>query len=254
MEDPTTTAYRTSLPLLLAALPHYSSIAAQAASPSHNPPPANLSSSKCGQCRAEVIGGLSGSYWLEGGSVWARCDGCGWTTKREQGGGDNDSKRRFGTVKRRKTTNVTIASTVVSSWVLEGRSQVGKASSAQGLALPIHAGKARHMPSTALTHPSHPHTSTSTKRSVPTPALDALSTSPFPKAIHPNPIPVLAVPLPISIPESRQPPEIVAVDGSARKKKRTKQPSGLAEMLEAKRRAEKNTTVSLGLSDFLQGI
>lgn len=244
MDDPATIAYRAALPRLLAPLAPFSSAAALSA-PKPTPTTPSRASS-CVKCRAEVVGGLNGTFWLEEGAAWARCDGCGWATKRE---GDGDSKTRFAPVKRRRKD----------------------AAAREQLAPPpvLAVAGARAVKADLLPPPQ----STSVQKAKPSlPASTSKASRPTalptPAAIasrHPSPIPAptplsKSAPAPVPTPITATAPSKskstidLAVKALTQKRKRAKQPSGLAEMLEAKRRSEKAATPTLGLQDFLQGI
>ncbi|ORY47572.1 hypothetical protein BCR35DRAFT_27626 [Leucosporidium creatinivorum] len=101
---PATTAYLSTLSLLLAPHPQLSASASRSLSSQKPLAPAALDT-KCSACLAELVGGLNAAFWVEGGVLWARCEGCGWASRR--GGAEGaetvqSGKSRFEGVKKRK--------------------------------------------------------------------------------------------------------------------------------------------------------
>lgn len=231
--SPHTLAYLAQAALLLSPFPSFSSSTSISLS-SHLPNglTSTARSTKCSKCLAEVVGGVNGSYWRENGQSWCFCEGCGWSSARSsqmlEGG---KGKEKFQRVKRRKLSGITEMRKVES--VVVGRE------------------------STPSLIKDLPITSTPSSRKVSKPLVPITATPPIliPSTSHKesslaNP-PVAQSPAPIfktPAPSSVEPPPPIST-----KRKRSKQQTGLAALLEAKKK-EKSAERSLGLSDFLSAM
>ncbi|GAA5902605.1 uncharacterized protein JCM6883_007182 [Sporobolomyces salmoneus] len=259
--DPVTLAYLDRLPLLFSPLPPpFSSSASHSIAARHS---SGLGSkdltTKCYTCRAEVIGGINGSYWTERGESWLRCEGCGWTTRRKEdreavrGGRDLVSvkKRRKERERRTKEANshptqfrATTTSKTQDKVKNDERTSNLKSESPLPTA-PLASTHASTLPDSLSRNPS--------------PALTTATTSSSKASLPdstPSPIPAP----PPSVSTSAQTLDSKLAASSAKKRKRSKQPNGLAELLAKKKKDEGGAGGSagsgggLGLQDFLQGL
>ncbi|TNY17971.1 hypothetical protein DMC30DRAFT_404422, partial [Rhodotorula diobovata] len=75
--DPHTLAFLSRLPLVLAPLPpaagSLSSAAADKLAALTQGSHSTTRGTSCGACRAQVVGGVNGSLWVERGELWATC-------------------------------------------------------------------------------------------------------------------------------------------------------------------------------------
>ncbi|GAA5852590.1 hypothetical protein JCM3766R1_005373 [Sporobolomyces carnicolor] len=246
--DPITLRYLDRLPLAFSSIPRFSSSASHSLASRQAGLHSSDLTTKCLACRAEVIGGNNGSYWTEKGELWLRCDGCGWTTKRTRVTGEGNGKNNFESVRKRTR---------------EQERRVKEASS--------HPTQFR---GPALPNSKQPDTSSAkvvpeSKKNVdvvPEPAsASSLAATPLPLGPSRSPS---AAPTTASS-SARQSPAPSATSTStptsldsklastSKKRKRPKQPNGLAELLAKKKKddgAASGGGAKLGLQDFLQGL
>ena len=269
--DLITLRYLDKLPLLFSPFPPLFSSSASQSLASRQPGGLHQTelSTKCYRCRAEVVGGVNGAYWVERGELWLKCQGCGWATKRmreskdqeEKGNVKGKGKEVFESVKKRRKERER-REKEAKSHPTQFRSTPSLASTADKAKIPKSASK-----STASPSPS-------------TPLIQSTSNS---KTNSPRP-PPLAPSLPSSLPSvnstetkgpaathspsdsnSRTPsasPAPASLDSklaASKKRKRSKQPNGLAELLAKKKKDEGGSGGGgegggLGLQDFLKGL
>ena len=286
--DSPTLAFLSRLPLLLSPRPRLSSAAAHQLAAATHGPHSGKTGIQCRACRAELVGGVNASVWVERGELRSACAGCGMVSRRAteaagsatataQGKGafEPAKKRRRVALQRRdeavhptalaasstRPAHVLSASSrrAAGSGVLHGRAgRLGPdAAATSALPLPTAATSTStsrlHTPAAAPTSsrptptsaaapahplapplaPSRPPSTSSTARS--TPSLLSTSASPAPARAAASPAPQ-------------------AADAPTKKRKRAKQPSGLGELLEAKKKREQAERAAggLGLAGFLQ--
>ncbi|GAA5949447.1 hypothetical protein JCM21900_004070 [Sporobolomyces salmonicolor] len=283
--DSSTLAYLSKLSIVLSAVPSLSSSASQSLA-TRRPLAANELWTKCSVCRAELVGGLNGSYWLEGGELWARCDGCGWITRRledRSAGGDEGKERKgkFERVKKRRRMAARRAKELAHPTALVAATVNESAFTTAGAVRTVSkkvAAPSVPAPPSSLAPSSKPPSRPASSAASPAPSSSA---APLPKsaarsiAVLENISPPLSPPS-VSSPRpttssqysnSAKPsaspsatPTTLDAKASSKKRKRPKQPSGLAELLEAKKKREKEMGGAagagggLGLQDFLQGL
>ncbi|GAA5983509.1 hypothetical protein JCM11641_005833 [Rhodosporidiobolus odoratus] len=285
--DQGTLAYLQQIPLFLAPWTTFSSSSSHSLFTHQQSPSTASLATKCGSCRAELVAGINGSYWSDHGALWATCGGCGWTTKRVgEADASKNGKEKFERVKKRtrlreKREDAVLHPTALRKPVVDLK---GKQKASTGVtheededppavpsrrtvlrreepgvpasALPPSASSAypafasatsspnpASLPSSSRAAPYHsekppPSRSppASSYKQAPTPSTSASSCSAPPAS-------------------SSKLPSSEANSTSAmapKKRKRTKQPSGLAEMLEAKKKKETDAGKGGGLMDFLQ--
>ncbi|EGU12203.1 putative protein TPRXL [Rhodotorula toruloides ATCC 204091] len=279
--DPHTLSYLSLLPFALTTLPAFSSAASHTLRPLQQPPRPSTLQLKCVTCQAEIVAGLSGSFWVDKGELWASCDGCGWTSRRpaearsDEGSKALKGRSQFERVKKRRRTEAKRATEVAHPTLLaakQGRAAVTGATSMSKTSMESRQvsvdetetpSKVPPPSAQTLSEPSHlPISSSGTSRnSSEQPASNKLSANPSPAASdRPCPKPTSARPSPapssrLSTPSAASPaPSDSSTNAASKKRKRPKQPSGLAEMIEAKKRKEKEASGGAGLADFLQGL
>ncbi|GAA5855005.1 hypothetical protein JCM9279_005719 [Rhodotorula babjevae] len=293
--DAPTLAFLSRLPLVLSPRPRLSSAAAHhlaaATQGAHSAGP--TTGIQCCACRAQLVGGVNSSVWVEHGELWSACGGCGSVSRRAteaassstaasatamgKGAFERVKKRRRVAVQRRDEaahptalTGSTRPAHILAALsrsaagpdAVDGRARrPGRVASAASAAPPsstttasplsaaLAAGPAssRPTPTSAVAPPrptapslapSRPTSTSSTARS--NPSSLSTSTSPAPASAR-----AAASPAPL------------AADAATKKRKRPKQPSGLAELLEAKKKREQGEKAAgggLGLAGFLQGL
>ncbi|GAA6050621.1 hypothetical protein JCM3770_001492 [Rhodotorula araucariae] len=277
--DPPTRAFLSGLPLLLAPLPLFSSSASHALSSLVQPVPVDAAHTACADCRAQLVGGVNASFWTEHGELWAACGGCGATSRRPRdseagmlagGAGkvalERVNKRRRVEVKRRDealhpTAHASAASQTaraepdavhladVASTVAPDRGASALYEGAREPAPTPSSSVSAKVPSTASSHATTPLPATHS-RPVPSSRLPSRSESARPTLTSSASSPVNPAP-----PAFAAPTPSLSVTVASKKRKRPKQPSGLAELLEAKKKREKAANASgTGLADFLQGL
>ncbi|GAA5989824.1 hypothetical protein JCM5350_002956 [Sporobolomyces pararoseus] len=272
--DPITLRYHDKLPLLFSPLPPPFSSSASHSLASRQTRGLHQTelSTKCTRCRAEVIGGINGAYWVERGELWLNCQGCGWATKRlresksQEENGKGKGKEVFESVKKRRKER-------------ERREKEANSHPTQFRSTPLLAStadKARMTKQKSVNKPTASPSST-------TPSIQSTSNS---KSNSPRP-PPLDSSLPSSLPsvnatetkgpssthspsasDSRTPsasPAPTSLDSklaASKKRKRSKQPIGLAGLLAKKKKDEEGSSGcgggggggGLGLQDFLKGL
>ncbi|GAA5886191.1 hypothetical protein JCM16303_004456 [Sporobolomyces ruberrimus] len=267
--DPIALKYLDKLPLALSPFPRFSSSASHSlASKRSGLHPTKLST-KCNACRAEIVGGINGSYWTERGQLWVRCEGCRAVTKRgtnvEEGQGGK-GRGAFGSVKKRRkelarrareaashptqfrSTTALPQAAVTTTTVGKGKRALDAPGSlAQPLPVATDPGSSTDSPL-----PSSSSTASAPKPSQPqakAPSSSKISRLSSIDGITPSPV---TTPSPSSL-DSKL---------ASKKRKRSKQPNGLAELL-AKKKKDEGTSAAggsggggggLGLQDFLQGL
>jgi len=264
--DPATLAYLQKLPLLFSPFPLLSSSSSHSLASRQSSLPPNELWTKCGSCRAEVVGGINGSYWIERGELWMNCQGCGWVTKQVETSEKGKGKEGFESVKKRRRleakrleesnshpTSFLSQPTPVHSPLLKTKRKNVEAISQVPRAVPTSV----QVESSA----SKSQTPTSSNSLPSSTALDTaplLSRSSSVSSISLHPHTTSASPAP-----STAPPAPTSLDSklaATKKRKRSKQPSGLAELLAKKKKDDGSGGGSggggggLGLQDFLQGL
>ncbi|GAA5902655.1 uncharacterized protein JCM6883_007196 [Sporobolomyces salmoneus] len=259
--DPVTLAYLDRLPLLFSPLPPPFSSSASHSIASRRPTGlgSNDLTTRCHTCRAEVIGGINGSYWTDRGELWLRCERCGWATRRKEdkeavrGGREFESvkKRRKERERSRKEANshpTQFRATTTSR--TQDKSQNDNRPSKVKSESPLPTARLASTPASTL-----PHSLSRNPSSVAAVATTNLTTVSLPDApSHP-----VSAPSP-SVSTSAQILDSKLAAPSAKKRKRSKQPNGLAELLAKKKKDEGGAGGSsgngggLGLQDFLQGL
>ncbi|BGP33913.1 hypothetical protein JCM10296v2_005722 [Rhodotorula toruloides] len=280
--DPQTLSYLSLLPLALTTLPPFSAAASHTLRPLQQPPRPSTLQLTCGACQAQIVAGLSGIYWVDKGELWASCDGCGWTSRRpaeanfDEGFKASKGRSQFELVKKRRRVEAKRATEVAHPTLLAAKQGRAAATGATSLSKSFMESRQSsvdetEMPSTAstpsarmLTVPSPPPVSScgasrhpseqpaSTKTSVNPSRASSVRPSPLPTSALSSPAPSSKVSTPSAA--SPAPSDSSATNAASKKRKRPKQPSGLAEMLEAKKRKEKEASGGVGLADFLQGL
>jgi len=264
--DPATLAYLQKLPLLFSPFPRLSSSSSHSLASRQSSLPPNELWTKCGVCRAEVVGGINGSYWIERGELWMNCQGCGWVTKQietsEKGKGkegfESVKKRRRIEAKRREESNSHPTSflsqpTPVHSPLL--KTKRAKVVEAQDRPRPAPA-PTNVEASTSKSQTPTPSNPLPSSTSLDTASLPSRPTSVSSNSLHPHstsasPAPTLLAPPPTSL-DSKL--------AATKKRKRSKQPNGLAELLAKKKKDDGlgggmgGGGGGLGLQDFLQGL
>ncbi|GAA5961726.1 hypothetical protein JCM3765_000491 [Sporobolomyces pararoseus] len=271
--DPITLRYLDKLPLLFSPLPPLFSSSAShslASRQSGGLHPTELFT-KCIRCRAEVVGGVNGAYWVEKGDLWLKCEGCGWATKRlreSTGEGEKGKgKEAFESVKSRRRER-------------ERREKEANSHPTQfrwtpSLAPTTDTTKEKNQKSD--THPakiqsassSRVQSSSNSKSNSPLPAPPTASP---PSSILSNKPSTNKIPASSQFPSvsTSQPPTASPAPASldsklaaSKKRKRSKQPNGLAELLAKKKKDEGGSSGGngsgggggdLGLQDFLKGL
>ncbi|BGP50080.1 hypothetical protein JCM10450v2_005990 [Rhodotorula kratochvilovae] len=287
--DSHTLAFLSRLPLVLAPLPPLSSSASHALSSLDQPVQASALYTKCAACRAELVGGLTASYWTERGELWATCGGCGATSRRPREddasshAGRQTGKAALERVKKRRRVEVKRRDEALHPKVLAmaasreqpatpaAFAQLDDASSTTALRrqASAQAKKDRKPAPSPAPSPFVPASTPTTIPSRPLPPPVAAATSAPPsqppsrtstatsRASSARATPAASISAsPAPPPSSSASPAPLASSASATKKrKRPKQLSGLAELLEAKKKREKEAKVGgAGLADFLQGL
>ncbi|GAA5988864.1 hypothetical protein JCM5350_000989 [Sporobolomyces pararoseus] len=269
--DPITLRYLDKLPLLFSPFPPLFSSSASHSLASRQPGGLHQTelSTKCTRCRAEVVGGINGAYWVERGELWLKCQGCGWATKRlreskgqeESGKGKGKGKEVFESVKKRRKER-------------ERREKEANSHPTQFSSIPMLASTAdkAHVPKSASKPTASPSPST--------PSIQSTSNSKSNSPLPPRQTSSLAPSLPsvsssttktpssthspsTSNPQtpsaSPAPPSLDSKLAASKKRKRSKQPNGLAELLAKKKKDEGGSGGGgggggLGLQDFLKGL
>ncbi|BGP50086.1 hypothetical protein JCM10450v2_005997 [Rhodotorula kratochvilovae] len=236
--DSHTLAFLSRLPLVLAPLPPLSSSASHALSSLVQPVQASALYTKCAVCRAELVGGINASFWAERGELWATCGGCGATSRRPRDAeattqsGRQTGKAALERVKKRRRVQVKRRD--------EGLHPTALAAAASRDRQATPAGVAQPSGASATTASSRQASAQAKKDRKPAPS--------------PSPSPFVPANTPSTVPSRPLPPPAAAVM-TTKKRKRPKQPSGLAELLEAKKKREKEEKAGgAGLADFLQGL
>ncbi|BGP09919.1 hypothetical protein JCM10049v2_005797 [Rhodotorula toruloides] len=280
--DPHTLSYLSLLPLALTTLPPFSSAASHTLRPLQQPPQPSTHQLKCGACQAEIVAGLSGIYWVDKGNLWASCDGCGWTSRRpaearsDEGSKAVTRRSQFERVKKRRRVEAKRATEVAHPMLLAAKQGMAAATGASSMSKTAvefrqasvdktePPSKASTFSARTLAVPSSPPISSrgasrnpseqaaSTKASVNSSRASSVRLSPLPTSARPSPAPSSKLSTPFA--GSPAPSDSSATTAAFKKRKRPKQPSGLAEMLEAKKRKEKEASGGAGLADFLQGL
>lgn len=268
--DPHTLLYLSLLPLALATLPSFSAAASQTLRPLQAPLRSSTQSLKCGTCQAELVAGLSGSCWVDRGELWATCDGCGWTSRRsvegktDTGSQASTGRSNFERVKKRRRVDAKRSTEVAHPTFLAGKQEAAFDEAVGASIMRNLSAKSRSAsvvaegtpskastPSTpALAEPGRLPASSRDASRIPSEKTVSTSTSANPwgaSTARPSPTPTSARPSPA-------PSDSTAGGPSSKKRRRPKQPTGLAEMLEAKKRKEEATSGGAGLADFLQGL
>ncbi|GAA5944535.1 hypothetical protein JCM3775_003287 [Rhodotorula graminis] len=288
--DAPTLAFLSRLPLVLSPRPQLSSAASHhlAAATQGSSHLASRGGIQCRACRAQLVGGINASVWVERGELWSACGGCGAVSRRAseavgpaapalaaaattmgKGALEPVKKRRRVALQRRLEAvhPTALASTSArpaapARGASPTRAAAGRATRpgrdepasncrpppptttmalpppSTSTAAPATSRPPRPSPaSTSLppgppVEPSRPASAASTSRSTP-----SLSTAASPS--------LTSTPTPTSAPTA-----------ASKKRKRPKQPSGLAELLEAKKKREQGEKAAggLGLAGFLQGL
>ncbi|GAA6016425.1 hypothetical protein JCM11491_002407 [Sporobolomyces phaffii] len=261
--DPATVRYLEQLALVLCPVACFSSSSSDSLAAARRSGRGGLDASdlstKCTACRVEVVGGVTGSYWTERGHLWLHCDRCRCTTRRPETSpvDRNDTglgKDRFESVKKRRRAQARRA-TDASSHPTQFRATAAPSASAEtsskgnrakGLVDSQHAGPS----SSSSRDPVRPVSSTASLRPLPSqPPSVPSSSRPAPQA------PSRAAPPGPAPPESSLDSKLAG----AKKRKRSKQPTGLAELLAKKKKDDGGGGGGgggggLGLQDFLQGL
>ncbi|GAA6016461.1 hypothetical protein JCM11491_002422 [Sporobolomyces phaffii] len=265
--DPATVRYLEQLALVLCPVARFSSSSSDSLAAARRSGRRGLDASdlstKCTACCAEVVGGVTGSYWTERGHLWLHCDRCRCTTRRPETSpvDRNDTglgKDRFESVKKRRRAQARRA-TDASSHPTQFRATAAPSASAEtsskgnrakGLVDSQHAGPS----SSSSRDPVRPVSSTASLRPLPS------QPSSVPSSSRPSPRPVSQAPS-RAPPSGPAPPEssLDSKLAGAKKRKRSKQPSGLAELLAKKKKEDGGGGGGgggggLGLQDFLQGL
>ncbi|ORY47568.1 hypothetical protein BCR35DRAFT_310904 [Leucosporidium creatinivorum] len=266
---PSTTAYLSTLSLLLTPHPQLSASASHSLASRKPLAPAALDT-KCSACLAELVGGLNAAFWVEGGSLWARCESCGWASRR--GGAEGaetvqSGKGRFERVKKRRrvAAEVVQRSTAGMKGLKPNLSPIHSRAEPGATASPKPSPKASRTASTFPPPSSRPSPAPPAASSTAPPTIarslpSSRLASPSSAAPSARPSPSPAPSAPSSARASPSPSLSSNSDTSAttKKRKRSKQqPSGLAELLEAKRKEKAVSAAGgggAGLMDFLQGI
>ncbi|GAA6004152.1 hypothetical protein JCM10207_002456 [Rhodosporidiobolus poonsookiae] len=285
--DDHTLRYLHRLPLVLAPLPTLSSFASKAVFTHLKSPQDQSLWTKCTSCRAELVGGVNAAYWNANGALWATCGGCGATSRRP-----DEAAAGAETLEERTTGRGQFASARKRRRVEEKRRREAVHPTAMRAAVTV--AKSGREPSSsavakskasvnATARPSNVFSlsSSSSSRPSPQPSLPPLP-SKQPKGATPSLPPSLtASPAPSRPPStassssssarpSPKPPASSAAspapsasstksastsDAASAKKRKRGKPGGLAEMLEAKKKKEREAAGGgAGLMDFLQGL
>lgn len=200
-----TLTYLTHVSLFLAPLPRYSSALSQTLA-QLSPGPTTHSDVQCRGCKAVLVGGINSSFRMGGGKLWSRCEGCGHVTGER---GDGTGKAAFEGVKRKALVELVKSRKA-------GRGKGGKDRSR-----------------TISTAPSAATTAT--------PAIPAVKETT--KAVA---IPTTATKIPARLVPAAPStsnhiiPATTPSEADSRSKKRPKKQSGLAQLLEAKRKEKES--------------
>lgn len=220
---PATLTYLTHAALFLAPLPRYSSSLSQTLA-QVSPDPTAHSDVQCRGCKAVLVGGINSSFRMEGGKLWSRCEGCGHVTGER---GDGSRKGPFEGVKRKALVELARSS----------KAGKGKAGKERGRTIST-------TPSAATTTPPALSMVKDTNKEV-------MVTTPVAKV----------PPRPLSAASSTSKPPLpgpAPSEAESRSKKRPKKQSGLAQLLEAKRKEkegeEKKKRATSGLLGWDLGI
>ncbi|GAA5957742.1 hypothetical protein JCM3765_003751 [Sporobolomyces pararoseus] len=270
--DPITLRYLDKLPLLFSPLPSLFSSSAShslASRQSGGLHPTELFT-KCIRCRAEVVGGVNGAYWVEKGELWLKCEGCGWATKRlrdSTGEGEKGKgKEAFESVKKRRKERERREK--------EANSHPTQFRSTPSLAPTTDKTKEKKQkgdidPARIQSTFSSRVQSTSNSKSnspLPTPPTASLPSSIPSNKPSTNKIPASSqFPSVDNSPAPTASPAPTSLDSklaALKKRKRSKQPNGLAELLAKKKKDEGGSSGGsgagggggLGLQDFLKGL
>ncbi|GAA5903026.1 hypothetical protein JCM8208_000433 [Rhodotorula glutinis] len=290
--DAPTLAFLSRLPLLLSPRPRLSSTASQRlAAATQGSPRGGI---QCRACRAELVGGINASVWVERGELWSACGGCGSVSSRAgdaagpstatsatattgKGPFEPVKKRRRVALQRRDEavhpTALAASSTSPAVDVAGRGGREGGSTGAVG-----RAGRAgrdeptksrpRALSTTTALPPPSASTATSAAAHPPLPTASSSTRQPAPvldsprlpsTASNARSTPSLSIAASPSLTPAPAPPAgpTTPLDAVAKKRKRPKQPSGLAELLEAKKKREQGEKAAgrgLGLAGFLQGL
>ncbi|GAA5862402.1 hypothetical protein JCM8547_007629 [Rhodosporidiobolus lusitaniae] len=299
--DQATQAYILTLPLVLAPFAAFSSSSSSRLF--SIPQPSTSRWTKCVACSAELVSGVSGSRWVERGALWAKCSGCGWSSRRrgkeatgEAGGAAEATakgKELYGPVRKRRRVRQVPREALHPTAM---RAETGAAMKAKEVERGLPAPPAKKEKATAQptaktiapspaaivktdfssSLPSRPPSSASSSRATtvapPLPSSETLSRPTRSTLAAPKPFSMSASPAPSPkpVPSSQPslPPEpsktpapsssstpAPPTDSAASKKRKRGKHSGLAELLEAKKKKEQEAKAGgTGLMDFLQGL
>jgi len=263
--DPAPLSYLQKLPLLFSPFPVLSSSASHSLASRQLSLPSNELWTKCGTCRAEVVGGINGSYWIERGELWMRCQGCGWATKQLKETGMNEKgkgKEGFESVKKRRK---------IESRRVKGSNSHPTSFASHPIPVPSPLLKTRRVKMQGEKEAVQPvatqandTTSISNSQTLdapnPRPSSITLNDAVHSSRSNTAPPPAHASPSTSAspAPASPAPTSLDSKLAATKKRKRPKQPNGLAELL-AKKKKDDGTGGSgggggLGLKDFLQGL
>ncbi|GAA5886228.1 hypothetical protein JCM16303_004469 [Sporobolomyces ruberrimus] len=266
--DPVTLKYLDKLPLALSPFPPFSSSASHSLASRRSGLHTTELSTKCNACRSEIIGGINGSYWTERGQLWVKCEGCRAVTKRGTNAEDrHDGKEReaFDSVKKRRkelarrareaASHPTQFHTTALPQAAMTRKDKGKAKAVVDNSCTV----AGPLPGATEPDPSpnSPLPSFSPNPSAPKPSVPEEKVPPSSKTSRLSSIDSIT-PSPVITPA----PTSLDSKLASKKRKRPKQPNGLAELL-AKKKKDEGTSAAggngggggaLGLQDFLQGL
>ncbi|GAA5937742.1 uncharacterized protein JCM15063_002102 [Sporobolomyces koalae] len=271
--DSITLSYLDKLPLLFAPIPSLSSISTHSLASKRPGLAQNELWTKCNTCRAEIVGGINGSYWTESGSLWLRCEGCRTVTRRIQDSMNSNGqaprgKAAFESCKKRRKLEAKRARdaachpTAFSSHTTtlpQPLTTTKRPNPEVSISKKVMRDATRAETPPKLTGPT---TSRERPTLAPKPAIasPSMSTAKRPGST-PTSTSTSASPAPLPPPTSTasvpSKDSTTSLDSklASKKRKRPKQPSGLAELL-AKKKQDQGASggAGLGLQDFLQGL
>ncbi|KAM0790290.1 hypothetical protein ACM66B_005592 [Microbotryomycetes sp. NB124-2] len=255
--NPATTLYLQKLSLLACTEPSLTSFVNESLSAAQQ---LYTTGNTCPKCFASVVVGVSGSVRLVGGDIWLRCDGCSGVSRKRYNSELAATRSALVSARKRRRLVQSTTKPEPPAQSAQNGSRLPRTTVSEA-AVPPQVSKAIRMARTKSITPiaCSPATmsATSSKASTPTPLDGPLKK----RAQHDNNVLVkgtenaqsletLASASPTLSTASK-----LADSSSVKKRKRTNKPSGLAQMLEAKRKQDNGRSGGgVGLQDFLQGL